>query len=111
MRQYELEDCVETEYRVGQKLKVVHIYQNADQGSGETDVVVIFGNPETKKSVFVPFNSKVRIEDNIYTVIRGEPFEGRRSNTYNCSPKCLLDKEGKLHSLEDFFGKQAVIIK
>lgn len=128
MRQYEKEDCIE-EVKKGQKLDVgrttisVHLY-------GGVDFVAVFGNPKTNNVVFVPFGSKIKIENDEYKLIKGEKYAGNRycktkeytlpwyrfkpkvsEGKWNHSTKCLLDKNKTLHSLEDFMNKDVMILE
>lgn len=127
MRQYEKEDCVEVAKR-NQKLGIGTATISISPGC-EVDYVAVFGNPETNKIVFVPFGSKMKIENEEYKIIKGEKYAGKRyaptrkynpgvgpeygkitGEIWNYSAECLLDKDKKLHSLEDFMGKEVIFL-
>jgi hypothetical protein len=127
MRQYEKKDCVE-EAKKNQKLGIGRSCISIPT-YGEVDYVVVFGNDQTNKIVFVPFGSKIKIEDEEYKIIEGEKYAGKRYcktqeytlpwyrlnpkvsyGEYDHSSKCLLDKDKKLHDLEDFIGKEAIFL-
>lgn len=127
MRQYEKNDCVE-KAKIGQKLEIGYSVISISPGC-EVDYVAIFGNPETMKVVFVPFGSKIKIGDEEYKIIQGKKYAGKRyaptrkynpgvgpeygkitGDIWNYSTECLLDKDKKLHSLEDFMGKEVTYL-
>lgn len=127
MRQYEKEDCVEVAKR-NQKLGIGNSVISISPGC-EVDYVAVFGNDQTKNIVWVPFGSKIKIENKEYKIIEGEKYAGKRYcktkeytlpwyrlkpkvsvGKYNHSTKCLLDNDKKLHSLEDFMGKEVIFL-
>jgi hypothetical protein len=126
MRQYEKEDCSERA-KEGQKFQIGHSYISISPGC-ECDIVTIFGNPKTRNTVWVPFGSKITIENNEYKVIKGRECAGKRYTktkeytlpwyrlkprisigAYDHSIECLLDKDKKLHNLEDFMNKEVLV--
>ena len=128
MRQYEKCDCVEYAKR-GQNLRVGISWISISPGC-EVDYVAVFGNPETHKVVWVPFGSRIKIENGEYEIIEGEKYAGKRYcktqeytlpwwmsrakisvGEYDHSSQCLLDKNKKLHNLEEFMDKEVVVLK
>jgi len=119
-RQYERSDCLEKCY-LGQELEIGIAQITANMG-GEVDPVHTFGNPANKKVVWVPYGSRIEMEDGErYIVIKGKKrpwliyFGGplmsdRGPNHVDSSIECLLDESGKLHSMWDFRGEIIKII-
>lgn len=104
MRQYKKSNCPERA-EVGQKLEVAE----ASICSGEWEecyCVIGFGNPETRKLSWVPYNSKVKIGVKVYTFLRGKSCDG-----YGRSVKCLRDENGHLHNLDDMLRMEAVLLE
>jgi len=126
MRSYERGDCLEKAVK-SQKLSIGYSVISIP-GSGEVDDVVCFGNNETNKIVWVPFNSKVSIDGEVYKVIEGEKYIGKRhyktketgwmSNKpprtfeggFDHSTKCLLDKNKNLQDLSAFMSREREVI-
>lgn len=111
MRQYERADCSATAVE-GQKLEIAETPINAHIG-GTVDKVLIFGNPETREIVWVPYKSVVEIDGELYKVKRGnlDIFVGSREFTRDQSVECLSDKNGRLHSMNDFIDREATVKK
>ncbi len=121
-RQYELMDCLENGiigavYRIG--------YANSiDNKFGHEDKVIGFNNPKTRKIVFIPYGSMIRMDGLEYIVERGKlkPYEGermfegkgvivnRRIFTHDQDIRCLRNNHG-ISSMLDFMEKKAEVIK
>jgi len=120
-RQYEKMDCFEDTVK-GQVLHVVDIPMYAN-GAGDVDRVVVFGNPQTKRVVWVPYNSEVSIDCVRYKVLRGKLknhkwnvgkfgwFDSARGYTSDQDIECLVNLEGKVHSIKDFECRDVYVSK
>tara|TARA_Y100000310_G_scaffold124700_1_gene123465 strand:- start:86348 stop:86890 length:543 start_codon:yes stop_codon:yes gene_type:complete len=110
MRQYEKGDCLE-EAIEGQVLNIGTANIPANP-FGECDLVTVFGNPESNKVTWLPYNSIFKIENNLYKVIKGElsPFKGDRIDVYDQSSSCFINLQGKLNCMYDFIGKEAKVL-
>ena len=108
MRQYEKNDCPEDSF-VGQELEVC---RSVSSVWNEADLVVGFGNPKTRKLVWVPYGSKVSIDCQGYDIIRGELYKtgGLRVWTRDQSVVCLRNRDGILESIDTHFKKPAKVI-
>lgn len=107
MRQYEYKHCIEKKVKEGQILDVG--FANVITGFCETDLTIVFANPQTNNVICVPYGSEVKIEDSVYKVIQGEVFQGR--NGISFSSNCLMDEKSNLHNLGDYRGKQAIFLR
>jgi hypothetical protein len=140
MRQYEKRDCSE-KAKKGQKLEISLSYiptaskceceitdVSYTSTASKCEIAAIFGNPKTRNIVWVPFGSKVLIENYEYEIIKGKEYAVKRYvrtkedilhllrfkpkvsvERYNRSVKCFLDKDKQLHSMEDFMRKEVLV--
>jgi len=106
MRQYEYENCIEKKVKKGQVLEVR--FTNITSGCCDADLTLVFANPKTNNVVWVPYGSKVNIENKLYSIIQGEVFRGRNSRCF--STECLLDDRREVYDLYDYKGKNAIFI-
>jgi len=108
-RQYEKADCNEqavlgVQYEVAEASIVAN-------GGGEMDIVIVFGNPVTRRIVWVPYGSEIKIDEKEFIVKRGNlrSYQGDRLFTHDQSLDCLVEKDKKTYSLFDFRGKKTQV--
>ena len=97
MRKYTKGDCIVQTVQKDQELSIGEACIPANAG-GECDLVLMFGYPDTEESVYVPSNSKIEIDGRLYKVLE-------------IGLDCLLDEEGKTHSMDDFRGRKVKIVE
>lgn len=110
MRKYERPDCSEQCCYEGQKLNVGTAFIVA--GPMECDLVLVFGNPETRNAVFVPNNSVINIKGSDYRIVEGSRKRGRRfefREILDERVECLLNEKGELRSMSDFEGMDVIV--
>lgn len=107
MRQYEYSNCIEKNVKKGQVLEIGSV--NITSGCCDADLTLVFANPKTNNIVWIPYGSRISIENKLYNVIQGEVFHGRNSRCF--SSECLLDERRELHDLNNYKGKQAIFLE
>ena len=63
--------------------------------------------------VWVPYNSRIEIEDKTYKVIKGKEkteAETNRLHTLDQSIDCLVDENKEVHSMSKFIGKDVKVV-
>jgi hypothetical protein len=111
IRQYERGDCNEAA-SMDMVYEISRAGITANNG-GDVDRVAVFGNPQTRKVVWVPYGSIVQVQNQIFKIKRGELKKdiGERchyGDLHDQSVECLSDFEGRLHSMEDLEGQMAI---
>jgi len=113
LRKYEKKDCKATA-KIGSVLKITDGYLDKIEEMHDpkfiscvelgSEKVVFFAEPEKlDDAVWVPYNSRISLDGDIYKVLRGRPFIDCRGVCY--STKCLQDGSKDSSRMENFDGK------
>jgi len=112
MRQYEKWECLEEGMTDG-IYEVVSVIATANP-LGEVQRVLFFGNPVTMKTVWIPYNSQIKINNETYTVKKGKKiYSGDRwgvGHNSEQSIECIVDKNGTSYSMEKFLGESTEVM-